>query len=65
MLGETDERGRAPVNCPECGAVKMLPFGLADDLGGVDTCAVCERGLMPESALNNDEAPVEDPSTYV
>lgn len=65
MLGETDERGRAPVECPDCGKVKMLPFGIADELGGVDTCEVCERNLTPEAALNDDTAPVEDPSNYV
>jgi len=46
------------LTCRECGGVTSVPFGIMDELGGVHTCEVCERGLHPEAKLNSNEAPV-------
>ncbi|AGC34384.1 Zn finger [Haloarcula virus HVTV-2] len=57
-------RRNGSLTCRKCGGVTRVSFGIMDELGGVHTCAVCERDLHPEAELNSDEAPVVDMEAY-
>lgn len=46
------------LTCRECGKTWSVPWTIMDELGGVDTCEVCERDLHPEQDLNDDSASV-------
>jgi len=59
------QSNQVTVSCNGCGRSCSVDVTYADEFGGRHTCNYCENDAMPPEALNDDEAPVVEPSEYV